>query len=328
MTESVRSVDWSYGRILIIDQTKLPDELIFKEIDSVKELIESIKRLEVRGAPSIGVAAAMGVVLAAQKLYNTQSMPTFIEEIEALRSARPTAVNLAKCVDRILSVNPKTVHAYTDEALRIRDEEIQACYDMGRRGADLLYSLFSRSPLRLMTICNTGGLAAVERGTALGVIQTVHEDGNLEEVFVMETRPLLQGARLTTWELDVMGIPYRLHVDSAGPALISQGRVDAVLVGADRITSDRHVANKIGTYSLALACKRQKIPFIVVAPESTFDESSTGEDVIIEFRSSEEVTKLPHVKAINPAFDLTPPDLITAIVSNKRVLFHDTVSVL
>lgn len=320
MTESVRSVDWVYGRLLIVDQTKLPGELILKEINSVEELVTSIKNLEIRGAPSIGVAGAMGVILAAKDFYRTQSVIQFLSDVEAIRSARPTAVNLAKCVNRMLDIKPQTVQTFTEEALRIRDEEIQACYDMGRRGADLLYSILGKTPLRLMTVCNTGGLAAVERGTALGVIQTVLEDGFLEEVFVMETRPLLQGARLTTWELDVMKAPYKLHVDSAGPALISQGRVDAVLVGADRVTVDLHVANKIGTYSLALACAKQEIPFIVVAPESTFDDSSKGEDVVIEFRAAEEVTTLPGVEVLNPAFDLTPPDLISAIVSDKRVI--------
>lgn len=318
MNKPIRSVDWVDNRLVIVDQTQLPEQLVMKNIGTVPELVTAIKSLEVRGAPSIGVAAAFGVVLGVMQ-YNYDQ--TLLPMMEFLKNSRPTAVNLAKCVDRMLEVTPRTFPVILDEALTIRDEEIRACYAMGRKGADLLYSVFSRTPLRLMTICNTGGLAAVERGTALGVIQTVLEDGYLKEVFVMETRPLLQGARLTTWELERMGAEFHLHVDSAGPALISKGVVDAVLVGADRITSDHYVANKIGTYSLALAAMRQKIPFLVVAPTSTFDPLSKGSDIVIEDRSGDEVTDMGWWGTVNPAFDVTPPDLITAIISDKGVIF-------
>jgi methylthioribose-1-phosphate isomerase len=214
------------------------------------------------------------------------------------------------------------------EAHLIRDEELAASTAMGEVGADLVIELTGRPSVRAMTICNTGGLATVERGTALAVIQTLHERGALGEAIPVETRPLLQGARLTTWELDRMGAPYRLAVDSAGPFLLAQGGVDVVLIGADRIAANGDTANKIGSFSLALGAQHAGVPFIVVAPESTFDQSTPdGETIEVEYRPGVEVTGFAGTRtaaigaeAINPAFDITPAGLITAIVTDRRVI--------
>ncbi|WP_343952784.1 S-methyl-5-thioribose-1-phosphate isomerase [Nonomuraea longicatena] len=307
----MRTIDWVDGAIEMIDQTRLPDELVTLRITTVDELIAAIRRLAVRGAPALGVAGALGVVLARGDQ----------EAIARLRAARPTAVNLAWAVDRVAGLPPaKALRA----ALRIRDDDIAACVAMGERGADLLEG----DRLRIMTVCNTGGLACVERGTALGVVQTLHERGRLAEVLALETRPLLQGARLTTWELARMGAPHRLVVDSAGPYLLARGGVDAVLIGADRIAANGDVANKVGSYALALGAERAGVPFIVVAPESTVDAGTpTGEHIEIEDRGAEEVVSVRGVatapegtRAANPAFDVTPHDLVTAIVTESRVI--------
>ncbi|MFI6290170.1 S-methyl-5-thioribose-1-phosphate isomerase [Nonomuraea sp. NPDC050790] len=307
----MRTIDWVDGAIELVDQTKLPDELVMLRITDVDTLVEAIRRLSVRGAPALGVAGALGVVLAGGDA----------ELIARLRAARPTAVNLAWAVDQIAALPPEKA---LEAALRIRDDDIAACRAMGERGAGLL----DGERLRVMTVCNTGGLAAVERGTALGVVQTLHEQGRLGEVLALETRPLLQGARLTTWELARMGAPHRLVTDSAGPYLLARGGIDAVLIGADRIAANGDVANKIGSYALALGAERAGVPFIVVAPESTIDEGTpSGEQIAIEDRGAEEVTAIRGVRlapegteAVNPAFDVTPHDLVTAIVTERRVI--------
>ncbi|WP_246266620.1 S-methyl-5-thioribose-1-phosphate isomerase [Nonomuraea typhae] len=307
----VRTIDWVDDAIELVDQTKLPDELVTLRITDVDTLIGAIGRLAVRGAPALGVAGAFGVVLARGDAAR----------IARLRAARPTAVNLAWAVDQVSALPPEQALA---AALRIRDDDIAACVAMGERGAALLEG----ERVRVMTVCNTGGLACVERGTALGVVQTLHERGRLEEVLALETRPLLQGARLTTWELARMGAPHRLIIDSAGPYLLGRGGIDAVLIGADRIAANGDVANKIGSYALALGAERAGVPFIVVAPESTIDESApNGDKITIEDRDPSEVTRVRGVRlapkgtqALNPAFDVTPHDLITAIVTEKRVI--------
>ncbi|MFI6502725.1 S-methyl-5-thioribose-1-phosphate isomerase [Nonomuraea typhae] len=307
----MRTIDWVDDAIELVDQTKLPDELVTLRITDVDTLIGAIGRLAVRGAPALGVAGAFGVVLARGDAA----------QIARLRAARPTAVNLAWAVDQVSALPPEQA---LEAALRIRDDDIAACVAMGERGAALLEG----ERVRVMTVCNTGGLACVERGTALGVIQTLHERGRLDEVLALETRPLLQGARLTTWELARMGAPHRLIVDSAGPYLLGRGGIDAVLIGADRIAANGDVANKIGSYALALGAERAGVPFIVVAPESTIDESTpNGDKITIEDRDPSEVTRVRGVRlapkgtqALNPAFDVTPHDLITAIVTEKRVI--------
>jgi methylthioribose-1-phosphate isomerase len=319
----VRTIDWVDGAIELIDQTRLPDECVTLRIETVDELIDAIRRLAVRGAPALGVAGALGVALAAA----TCADPA--EAVARLRAARPTAVNLAWGVDRAAAHLPD-LDAVLAEALRIRDDDIAACRSMGEYGADLLAEL-APTPVRVMTICNTGGLATVERGTALGVVRTLHERGVLAEAIALETRPLLQGARLTTWELARMGAPHRLVVDAAGPYLLAQGYADAVLIGADRIAANGDTANKIGSYALALGARRAGVPFIVVAPESTVDMATpSGDAIAIEDRGAAEVVAVrgvrlapPGTEAINPAFDVTPHDLITAIVTDRRVIRLD-----
>ncbi|MER6947647.1 S-methyl-5-thioribose-1-phosphate isomerase [Nonomuraea sp. NPDC000554] len=310
----MRTIDWVDGAIELIDQTRLPGECVMLRIHTVDELIDAIRRLAVRGAPALGVAGALGVALAGEDPG----------AIARLRAARPTAVNLAWGVDQAAARLPEGPRAVLDAALRIRDDDIAACVAMGERGADLL----DGDRLRIMTVCNSGGLAAVERGTALGVVQTLHERGRLAEVLALETRPLLQGARLTTWELARMGAPHRLVTDSAGPYLLAKGGIDAVLIGADRIAANGDTANKIGSYALALGAERAGVPFIVVAPETTIDPATpSGEHIHIEDRGGDEVVSLGGVRvapegteALNPAFDVTPHDLITAIVTDRRVI--------
>ncbi|MFP5489617.1 MAG: s-methyl-5-thioribose-1-phosphate isomerase, partial [Acidimicrobiia bacterium] len=218
--------------------------------------------------------------------------------------------------------------AALDEAHAIRAAELAASTAMGELGADLLLDLCGRRPLRVMTICNTGGLATVERGTALAVIQTLHERELLGEAIPLETRPLLQGGRLTTWELARMGAPHRLIVDSAAASLLARGAADAVVAGADRIAANGDTANKIGTFALALAARHAGVPFVIVAPESTVDvDTATGDDIEIEYRDADEVVAVrgtrmcpPDTDVINPAFDVTPAGFIDAIVTETRVV--------
>ena len=234
-------------------------------------------------------------------------------------------------VDRAAAKAPEGFEAVLVEALAVRDEELAASVAMGTLGADLVLDLVGRADVRAMTICNTGGLAAVERGTALAVIQTLHERGQLAEALALETRPLLQGARLTAWELDRMGAPHRLLVDSAGPFMLARGEADVVLTGADRIAANGDTANKIGTFSLALGARHAGIPFIVVAPESTVDAATPdGDSIEIEDRGTDEVVSVAGVAtapdgtaAANPAFDVTPAELITAVVTDRRIVRLD-----
>jgi len=325
----MRTLDWVDDAIELVDQTRLPWEEVMLTIDNVTELVAAITRLSVRGAPALGVAGAYGVVLAARACGSGDTVEAFEDSVATLRAARPTAVNLAVMVDRVAEVaRSKGQEAALEEAHRIRDEELAASIAMGDVGADLVVELTGRTSVRALTICNTGGLATVERGTALAVIQTLHERGALLEAIPVETRPLLQGSRLTTWELERMGARYRLAVDSAGPFLLSRGAADVVLVGADRIARNGDTANKIGSFSLALGARHAGVPFIVVAPESTFDASTPdGQSIEVEYRSGGEVTGFAGARtsadgaeAVNPAFDITPAGLITAIVTDTRVI--------
>jgi methylthioribose-1-phosphate isomerase len=324
----VRTIDWIDGSIELVDQTRLPDAVEMVRVDTVDDLIDAIQRLAIRGAPALGVAGAMGVALLA---YQKSDVDAVRRETARLRAARPTAVNLSWGVDRALRRLDEGPDAVLAEALAVRDEDLAACRSMGLCGADLVREFVPDRPVRVVTVCNTGGLAAVERGTALGVVQTLHEQGALEEVFPVETRPLLQGARLTAWELQRMGAPFRLMVDSAGPFLLARGLADAVLIGADRIAANADVANKIGSYSLALAARQAGVPFIVVAPESTIDMcTKSGADIEIEERGSDEVlairgtrTAPAGVRTFNPAFDVTPHEFITAVVTDRRVVRVD-----
>jgi methylthioribose-1-phosphate isomerase len=312
----------------LVDQTRLPQEIVWLDIRSVATLVDAIQRLAVRGAPAIGVAGAFGVVIAYSEADPTVDRALFDDLVGKVREARPTAVNLARQVDRVSAVADQGYDAVLAEATLIKEEELAASIAMGERGADLIESLVERRPIRAMTICNTGGLATVERGTALAVVQTLYERGVLEVVLPLETRPLLQGARLTAWELQQMGAPHELIVDSAGPALLSRGEVDVVLAGADRIAVNGDSANKIGTFSLALGANYANVPFLIVAPESTIDqETASGDDIEIEQRDAAEVIGFretmfapENTPCRNPAFDVTPAELITAIVTDTRVI--------
>ncbi len=322
------TVAWVDGKVQLIDQTLLPQRYELLHIDTVADLVAAIKRLSVRGAPALGVAGAYGVVLANAEAAGDRSR--YEELIESLAVARPTAVNLAKMVRRVAAVEGGH-NEILGAANQVRDAEIEAELGMGANGAALTAELCGDGAVRAMTVCNTGGLASVRRGTALGVIQTLHEAGRLTEAIAMETRPLLQGGRLTTWELGRMGAPHSLIVDSAAPYLMARGEADIAFVGADRIAANGDTANKIGTFSLALGAQRAGVPFVVVAPESTVDiATATGDEIEIEDRGPAEVISVrgvpvapPGTSARNPAFDVTPAELITAIVTDKRIIRLD-----
>ncbi len=309
----MRTIDWVDDAIVIIDQTALPAEERLLRLTSMDELITAIQNLAVRGAPALGVAGALGVALAA--------LQDQISRVREIARARPTAVNLARGAERAALKIPDGADAVLTEALAIRDEEIAASAAMAIRGADLITALCGSAP-RILTHCNTGALAAVTGGTALGAVLELHRRGALRDVIASETRPLLQGARLTAWELSRAGVGFRVAVDGAGPFLMARGEVDAVVVGADRICANGDTVNKIGTYAHALGAQRAGIPFIVVAPESTIDpDTPSGDTVPIEDRAADEVScSFP---AANPAFDVTPHDLITAIVTDRRTLRGD-----
>ncbi|MGI9051351.1 MAG: S-methyl-5-thioribose-1-phosphate isomerase [Ilumatobacteraceae bacterium] len=324
----MRTIEWRGDHAVLVDQTVLPEEVAFLEVRDVDTMIDAIRRLAVRGAPAIGVAGAFAVALAAQQAERDGLGPDHVRaEAERVRGARPTAVNLAWAVDRVLARLADGVAALVAEAAAMAEEDVAANRRLGARGADLLEEL-GVVPARLHTHCNTGGLAAVEWGTALGIARELHDRGELVSVTLDETRPLLQGSRLTAFELDRLGIEHRVVVDGAGPSLIARGLVDAVVVGADRIAANGDVANKIGTYPLALAAARAGIPFVVGAPESTLDlATTTGSDIEIEERAEEEVLSFAGrrvapagSRALNPAFDVTPADLVTAVVTDQRVI--------
>ncbi len=320
---SQRTVDWDGDAIVAIDQCALPHEQRWLRIADVDELISAIRRLAVRGAPALGGAGALGVALLARQ-YPAEEVP---DHAERLASARPTAVNLRWGVTSALRRLADGPDAVLATALAILDADVAANMEASRQAADLIRALVPRRPLRLLTHCNAGRLATVGWGTALGVVWHLHGDGDIEYVLADESRPLLQGARLTAFELDEAGVPYRICPDSAAAAAMSLGMVDAVVVGADRITSGGDVANKIGTYGVALAAARHRIPFVVVAPESTLDEDlEDGSEIQIEQRDPVEVTHFAGTEvapknagAFNPAFDVTPRALVTAVVTERRV---------
>src|SRR5215469_11243798 len=311
---------WRDGRIIAIDQTLLPHEFRLLDISTTSELVDAIKRLAIRGAPVLGAAGALGVALAhrqaAREHWPAGRLQAALDEIAG---ARPTAVNLSREV-------AATAAAHDPEAAALAhlEQATAASIAMSQLGADYLLRRDPGRTLRVLTHCNTGALACLGWGSALGVIRALHEQQALEHVVVDETRPLLQGARLTCWELDQLGIEHYLACDGAGPFLISRGLSDAVVVGADRIAANGDVANKIGTYSLALAAKQRGIPFVVAAPETTIDEATaSGWDIPVEERDPAEITNPAApagTKAINYAFDITPAELVTAIITEKRII--------
>jgi methylthioribose-1-phosphate isomerase len=323
-----RTIDWdeAAGAIVIVDQCALPDAYRTIRLVTVEELIAAIQRLAVRGAPALGAAGALGVALAARAHPDDQ------ESVRAaagrLATARPTASNLRWGVDRALGQLPSGPDAVLAVARALLDEDERVNRRASARAGDLVLDLCSRRPLRLLTHCNTGRLATVAWGTALGAVKDLAGRGQVESVLVDETRPLLQGARLTAFELAEAGIAYRICADAAAATAMAGGLVDAVLVGADRVAANGDVANKIGTYPLALAADRHGVPFVVVAPESTLDARVlTGSDIEVEQRAAAELTHLAGRRvapegagAYNPAFDITPADLVTAVVTEDRVI--------
>ncbi|MDY6941906.1 MAG: S-methyl-5-thioribose-1-phosphate isomerase [Pseudomonadota bacterium] len=331
--DSVRAVEWYDDCLVLLDQRRLPDEVHFLRVTTEQQAAEAIRDMVVRGAPAIGIAAAYAMVLAAQRLQagsDDQWLSGLGEAAETLAASRPTAVNLRWALSRMFhrakSGAPGDVVGLLAEAERILAEDLTANKRMGAHGAQLI------SPgSNVLTHCNTGSLATAGFGTALGVIRAAYAERRIGQVFATESRPWLQGARLTAWELSRDGIPVNLIVDSAAAYLMARGEIQWVAVGADRITANGDVANKIGTYSLAVAAARHKIPFMVVAPLSTIDMGlESGNDIPIEFRGPEEIlprlseSQAELVTVVNPAFDVTPAELITALVTEQGVVHRPT----
>ena len=320
---------WRDGYIEALDQTALPHQVRTLRITTVDQLVEAITTLAVRGAPVLGAAGALGVALAVRQGDREGWDAARLDaEIKRIADARPTAVNLRREVTAVAGSIPQGRAAVEAAALAVVGSSATASEQISRRGADWLRQTCGSGRLRIHTHCNTGSLACLGWGTALGVIRALHADGALAHVIVDETRPLLQGARLTCWELGRLGIEHRLACDGAAPFLISQHLADAVVVGADRVAANGDVANKIGTYSLALAARAAGIPFLVAAPESTLDSSTpSGAAIPLEQRGDEEVTSPAApagTRALNYAFDITPAELVSAVVTEERLILPVT----
>jgi methylthioribose-1-phosphate isomerase len=328
------SIAWTSGKVRFIDQTRLPDEEIYIETADYRVVGEAIKRLQIRGAPAIGVAAAFGILLAVNdpKIKTPAELDSaFNIAFDFLSKTRPTAVNLFNALSRMRSVYVAAAGSdlqdirrrLEQEALAIQQEDIDACRKIGELGAALIVPGSS-----ILTHCNTGALATAGEGTAQSVITTAFRQNKVVRVFADETRPLLQGARLTSWELMRLGVPVTLITDSTAGYLMQQRKVGAVIVGADRIAANGDVANKIGTYAVAVLAKRHNVPFYVAAPTSSIDMGTkSGEDIPVEERRAEEVTEIRGVRVAAkgvdvyaPAFDITPNDLVSAIVTECGVL--------
>jgi len=331
----LKTITWERGGIAIIDQTALPGALVYRRIRDVKTLWKAIRELKVRGAPALGAAAALGVYLGI-KDSKAGSFAVFARELEAciqfLGSSRPTARNLFWGLERMAGAAKRNCHRPVQELKRILFAEAKdlirteraTCRSIGEHGATLI-----KDKDRVLTICNAGILAAIDYGTALAVLYRARAQGKKIKVFACETRPLLQGARLTAWELAQKGIDVTLICDSMAATLMQRGKVDKVLTGADRIAANGDVANKIGTYNLAVLCRYHRIPLYVAAPLSTFDPGiRNGRQIPIEERPAYEVTELffkkpiaaKNTKVFNPAFDVTPHGLITAIVTEQGII--------
>jgi methylthioribose-1-phosphate isomerase len=325
-------IEWLGDRMRIIDQTRLPREEVYLELDNHHSIASAIMELKIRGAPAIGIAGAYAVALGARKI-EPASRDEFLQKlqgvIDTVAATRPTAHNLFFALERMKkaaeSANSITQikKALIDEAIKIHREEADATHHLSLFGAELIKDNWT-----ILTHCNTGPLATAGYGTALGVIRMAKEQGKTIRVIATETRPLLQGARLTTWELKKAGIPVTLITDAAAGYFMRTGKVNCVITGADRITANGDTANKIGTYTLAVLAHENKIPFYIAAPTSTIDPSlKTGDEIPIEERKAEEVTHIGGVPiapegiaAANPAFDVTPHRYITAIITEKGII--------
>ncbi len=331
---TLRAVTWQDNQLYLLDQRKLPQEQTVIILETVADVAQAITDMVVRGAPAIGITAAYGVVLAAKAAYKAapNNWQTLIEtDLQLLAQARPTAVNLIWALERMKACFTKNarkpIYPLLEEAKRIQQEDIDANRRMGDLGAALL-----PSNCRVLTHCNAGALATGGYGTALGVIRSAYAAGKISQVYADETRPWLQGARLTAWELLQDNIPVTLLADSAAAALMQQKRVDWIIVGSDRITANGDVANKIGTYSLAVLARQHGIKFMVAAPTSTVDMNLTdGSQIVIEERAIDEVLTIggqsiapSGAKAWNPSFDVTPATLVDVIVTEKGVVEQPT----
>jgi methylthioribose-1-phosphate isomerase len=327
---SLRTVEWKNNKVVMIDQTKLPNELVFEEYDDFNQVAHAIKTLIVRGAPAIGVSGAFGLALAVLQ-SKASTKDELISDLEDARkilfATRPTAVNLGWGLQKIMNIakTGNSVEEIKDlvitEAKKMADEDIEINKAMGKNGS----KLFDDNDT-IMTHCNAGALATVAYGTALGVIRATRESGKNVKVIATETRPIQQGSRLTAFELKHDGFDVSLIPDTAVGYSMANGLVNKVVVGADRIVKTGHVFNKIGTYQVATMAKQHGIPFYVAAPLSTIDLQTRAEDVIIEMRKGDEVTGIggkktapDEINVINPAFDMTPPELIAGIITEKGV---------
>jgi methylthioribose-1-phosphate isomerase len=339
----MRTIEWHDGRVKLIDQQRLPHELVIVEYTDYHDVADAIRTMKIRGAPAIGAAAAFGLALAV--VHGSTALPErggtasrsqvlgeFDRAADVLGQTRPTAVNLSWAIQRMSKVakDPRwktagqVIDAVVEEAQRIADEDVKVNKLMGAHGAVLI-----QDGDNILTHCNAGALATVDYGTTLGVVRAAREQGKRVHVWVDETRPFLQGARLTAWELQQDGIPATLITDNMAGHFMSRGKVDIVLVGADRIAANGDVANKIGTYSLAVLAKENGIPFYSVAPTSTVDlNMATGADIPIEERDPREVTQIQGIKitaegvqAAHPAFDVTPHRYVTGIVTEAGIVY-------
>lgn len=337
----VPTVEWKQGAVRLLDQSKLPGAVEFLDCRDYATVADAIRTLKVRGAPAIGVTAAMGVALGAQTITATV-YPTFLQAVlkicDELAGTRPTAVNLFWAIERMkrklesLRTQPvaSIKQALILESQAILEEDIALCKTMGRHGAELI-----RDGETVLTHCNAGSLATAGYGTALGVIRAAYEQGKKINVIADETRPVLQGARLTAWELMQDQIPVTLITDNMAGSLMRQGKIHLCVVGADRIAANGDVANKIGTYSVAVLAKAHNIPFYVAAPYSTIDlNARSGDEIPIEQRNPSEVTTIhgshpvapKDVSVYNPAFDVTPAELITGIITERGIFKPQNIS--
>jgi len=328
---TMRTVSWEGDRVRMIDQTALPLKLTYVTYRTPEQVADAIRTMVVRGAPAIGVAAAMGIALAAVR-SRARRLPDLLKELDSsatlLKGTRPTAVNLFWGIDRVVAKARSAAsvrgakEAVTAEVRAMADEDVRVNRELGKAGASLI-----RDGDTILTQCNAGALATVGYGTVLGVVRAAVEQGKLVKVLVPETRPALQGARLTAFELVHDRIACTLIADTAVGYMMSQGRVDRAVVGADRITRDGYVFNKIGTYQEAVLAKRHGIPFHSAAPRSTFDLARTHDQVTIEERGAEELVEIrgkriaPRgIPVANPAFDMTPPELVTSIITERGLV--------
>lgn len=329
MTSDVRPIQWQDDHLVLLDQTLLPAEEVYVQVRSVDQLVDAIVRLVVRGAPALGAAGGFAVALAMlQGEREGWSSTELAKQIDRIRDARPTAVNLAWGVQRVREQVASGLGRVLTEALAIASEDAAANHAIGKHGADWIEARVTRRPLRILTHCNTGTLATTEWGTALGVIRELHSRGLVELVYADETRPLLQGSRLTAWELVRAGIPHVVQADGAATSTILRGLVDVAIFGADRIAANGDTANKIGSAAIGLACSAAGIPCLSAAPVSTVDlRTATGADIEIELRDGAEVVNFAGVRTapvqspgFNPAFDVTPARFLTGIVTELGVI--------